>query len=174
MTLYNCRRASTEGDYRITKFTDGLDVEASYLTSVIECDCPAGFRHSCRHRDMLKDYFLSDTARIDSSWMLDYDVIGRGGRASIAWRQYVGPLGIEAPAEDDGQGCEVEQIEGLDEEEPDHSVAMSQDSESGYVPFTDPNPVAVGSAPATVAPDAPSPTREPEASGAKPFFRPLT
>ena len=51
MSLYNLRTA--DGSYRITKFTNDLDVEASYLVSPTECECPAGHRPSCRHRQML-------------------------------------------------------------------------------------------------------------------------
>ncbi len=48
--LYSLR---TDGDqYRITKFVDG-NPEGSYLTSETECECPAGHRHTCRHRQML-------------------------------------------------------------------------------------------------------------------------
>lgn len=51
MTLYNLK---TDGDhYRITKFTNDLEVESSYLCSEAECECPAGHRPSCRHRQML-------------------------------------------------------------------------------------------------------------------------
>ena len=48
--LYNLH---TDGDqYRVTKFIDG-NVEASYLVSHGECQCPVGPRPSCRHRQML-------------------------------------------------------------------------------------------------------------------------
>jgi hypothetical protein len=48
--LYNCKH---DGDqYRITKFIDG-NPEASYLCTTVECECPAGSRPSCRHRQML-------------------------------------------------------------------------------------------------------------------------
>lgn len=51
MTLYNLR---TDGDqWRITKFDNDLNVESSYLLSEAECECPAGHRPSCRHRQML-------------------------------------------------------------------------------------------------------------------------
>lgn len=51
MTLYNCK---TDGDnWRITKFTNDLEVESSYLCSDAECECPAGHRPACRHRTML-------------------------------------------------------------------------------------------------------------------------
>ena len=49
-TLYNLH---TDGDqYRITKFVDG-NPESSYLLSHQECQCPAGHRATCRHRQML-------------------------------------------------------------------------------------------------------------------------
>lgn len=51
MSLYNLR--TSDGSYRITKFSNDLDVEASYLVSLTECECPAGHRPSCRHRQML-------------------------------------------------------------------------------------------------------------------------
>lgn len=66
--LYNCH---TDGDqHRITKFNDG-EVEASYLCSETECQCPAGHRPTCRHRMMLP-MFLHRGA-VDSWWFLDWD-----------------------------------------------------------------------------------------------------
>ena len=48
---YNCKPS---GDlYRITKFDTDANPEGSYLTDGIECDCPAGVRPTCRHRQML-------------------------------------------------------------------------------------------------------------------------
>jgi len=61
MTLYNCK---IDGDhYRITKFTDDLDVESSYLTSLTECECPAGVRDTCRHRQMLPRFINKSATR---------------------------------------------------------------------------------------------------------------
>lgn len=72
MTLYNCRH---DGDqYRISKFDDSLNVESSYLCTVAECECPAGVRPMCRHREMLPR-FISRQA-VGTGWMFDYD---RGG-----------------------------------------------------------------------------------------------
>jgi hypothetical protein len=65
MTLYNLRSALD--DYRITKFTADLDVESSYLMAdagngSFACECPAGTRPTCRHRQMLHDLLpLLDT-----------------------------------------------------------------------------------------------------------------
>lgn len=51
MALYNLR--TSDGEYRITKFTADLEVESSYITSLDTCECPAGVRPTCRHRQML-------------------------------------------------------------------------------------------------------------------------
>ena len=69
MTLYNLK---TDGDqYRITKFTNDLDVESSYLLSFSECECPAGSRPSCRHRNMLKDMLAYGITNTDMFY--DYE-----------------------------------------------------------------------------------------------------
>lgn len=71
-TVYNCK---TDGDqYRITKFDDDLEVESSYLLTMAECECPAGNRPSCRHRQMLPKFMQRHA--IDTEWFLDFD---RGG-----------------------------------------------------------------------------------------------
>lgn len=67
--LYNCK---IDGDhYRITKFSPDLEVESSYLTSEAECDCPAGHRHTCRHRQMLPRFIDKSATR--GQWFLDFD-----------------------------------------------------------------------------------------------------
>lgn len=75
--LYSCRHDSDQ--YRITKWSTDLEVEASYLTTLAECDCPAGSRDTCRHRQMLPR-FISRSA-VDSDWFYDHD---RGGWVQIA------------------------------------------------------------------------------------------
>jgi hypothetical protein len=75
--LYNCR---SDGDqFRITKFDHNLNVESSYLCTEHECECPAGHRPRCRHREMLP-LFIKRKA-IGSGWWLDYD---RGGWVQMA------------------------------------------------------------------------------------------
>lgn len=50
MTLYN---AKSEGhSLRVTKFDFDLNPESSYLTTAENCECPAGVRSTCRHRQM--------------------------------------------------------------------------------------------------------------------------
>lgn len=77
-TLYNCRHSSDQ--YRITKFDHNFDVESSYLCTATECECPAGHRHTCRHREMLPKFLQRD--HVGDEWFFDYD---RGG-----WVQGVG------------------------------------------------------------------------------------
>jgi len=69
MSLYNAKQTS-EG-IRITKFTDDLDVESSYITSRDVCDCPAGHRDTCRHRQMYPEFAANE--RINTPWFLDWD-----------------------------------------------------------------------------------------------------
>lgn len=69
MSLYNCK---IDGDqYRITKFTNDLEVEASYLTNGRECDCPAGHRPACRHRIMLSRFIAKDATA--GQWFHAYE-----------------------------------------------------------------------------------------------------
>ena len=77
MSLYNAKRI--EDAYRITKFTDDLEVEvgkdgkeSSYITSRSTCDCPAGVRDTCRHRQMLPSFIHHE--RINTSWFFDWDL----------------------------------------------------------------------------------------------------
>lgn len=70
-TLYNCKH--TGDQYRITKFVDG-EPEGSYLVTLENCDCPAGERNTCRHRQMLPRFI--DRGAVNTGWMWDHD---RGG-----------------------------------------------------------------------------------------------
>jgi hypothetical protein len=70
--LYSCRH---DGDqYRITKLDEDLNVESSYLCTFEECDCPAGVRPTCRHREMLPKFVARKA--VGTGWFFDYD---RGG-----------------------------------------------------------------------------------------------
>lgn len=69
MSLYNCK---SDGDqYRISKFTNDLDVEASYLTDGSNCDCPAGHRPVCRHRIMLSRLIAKNATA--GQWFHNYE-----------------------------------------------------------------------------------------------------
>jgi hypothetical protein len=68
ITLYNLH---TDGSgHRITKFVDG-EVESSYLTSHEACECPAGHRASCRHRQMLPQLLAEGIANTHWFWNFD-------------------------------------------------------------------------------------------------------
>ncbi len=68
-TLYNCH---TDGDqYRITKFDSLGNVESTYLCTTEECECPAGVRLSCRHRQMLPIFI--DNNKVNSFFFYDFD-----------------------------------------------------------------------------------------------------
>lgn len=69
MSLYTAKKAN--GGYRISKVTDDLEFESSYITTEDSCECPAGHRPSCRHREMLPDFLAR--GRVGTAWMLDYD-----------------------------------------------------------------------------------------------------
>jgi len=69
MALYNCM--SSPKGFRITKFDDLGAVESSYLCSEEACECPAGTRHTCRHRTMLP--IFKERGIIDSVWFYDHD-----------------------------------------------------------------------------------------------------
>ncbi len=76
--LYNCH---TDGDqYRITKFDSLGNVESSYLCTIDECECPAGFRPSCRHRHMLPRFIAKGA--VNSFYFYDYDRQGWGTNES--------------------------------------------------------------------------------------------
>lgn len=72
VTLYNCRKAGDQ--FRVTKFDDGMNVESSYLCTETKCECPAGVRPSCRHREMLPKFIQRQ--HIGDEWFFDFD---RGG-----------------------------------------------------------------------------------------------
>lgn len=60
--------------YRITKFVDG-EVESSYHVDRSACECPAGVRPTCRHRQMLPQMLNADIA--NTHWFYDHDHGGR-------------------------------------------------------------------------------------------------
>lgn len=70
--LYSIR---TDGDqWRITKFVDG-EPEGSYLVSTEACECPAGHRHTCRHRQMLPQMLAHKL--YDTHWFFCFDTGGQ-------------------------------------------------------------------------------------------------
>lgn len=71
-SLYNCKHSGDQ--YKITKFDSDFNVEASYLCDLVACECPAGHRPTCRHRQMLPKFIAREA--VGTLWFLDFD---RGG-----------------------------------------------------------------------------------------------
>lgn len=71
-SLYNCKHSGDQ--YRVTKFTSDFEVEASYICDLHSCECPAGHRPTCRHRQMLPKFIARDY--VGSNFFFDFD---RGG-----------------------------------------------------------------------------------------------
>jgi hypothetical protein len=97
MAIYNLKSALD--DYRITKFDRDLNVEASYLIIAnegrVECECPAGERPTCRHRQMLPHLLPI----VDTSWFWDFE------RAVV-----VDANGIPKPYVDEANQISAEEI----------------------------------------------------------------
>jgi hypothetical protein len=88
MSLY--RMHTTDDGMRITKLDDDLNPKSSYLTSSDACQCPAGHRDTCRHRQMLP--LFSSTNRINTKWLYDYDtrkwyILGKVLEEQPSWRR---------------------------------------------------------------------------------------
>lgn len=85
--LYNCRHSGDQ--YRITKFDEDMNVESSYLCTEAECECPAGQRPTCRHRQMIPRFI--QRKHIGDEWFFDYD---RGGWVQMGpeWISEMPPL----------------------------------------------------------------------------------
>jgi hypothetical protein len=67
--IYNCHHDGL--DYRITKFEDG-NPTSSYLCSAEACECPAGVRPTCRHRQMLPEMIAANI--VNTHLFMHWDV----------------------------------------------------------------------------------------------------
>jgi len=122
--LYNCHHSGDQ--YRITKFDEDMNPQGSYLTTLDECNCPAGVRPTCRHRQMLPKFLARN--HVGDEWFFDFD---RGGWVQLGeeWKQQEGFAieGLETdPAQEDQvfgtgpaitQGALEPQLTGLQEEQ---------------------------------------------------------
>lgn len=74
VSLYNIRTLPG-GSYRVAKFDEDIDVLAVYVVTkpgrYYNCNCRAGQRPSCRHREMVIG-FLKYNA-VDTGLLYDYD-----------------------------------------------------------------------------------------------------
>lgn len=145
--LYSCRH---DGDqYRMTKWDDDFNIESSYLCTIDECECPAGSRPICRHREMLPLFLRRwETHRTDdnSSWYYDYD---RGGwvlmHAEINFEPH-GPEATTADFDSANGGSNPPAVAN------DPVMALADDDLvecSSVVERGNHNPVVAGSIPAT-------------------------
>lgn len=84
MSLYNCRHSGDQ--YRITKFDSDMNPQGSYLCDTDNCECPAGVRPSCRHRQMLPKFIAR--GHVGDEWFFDFD---RGGWVQMGdeWVQQI-------------------------------------------------------------------------------------
>lgn len=73
-TLYSLRThiaPDRDDQYFITKFVDG-EVESAYICTPAECECPAGHRPSCRHRQMLPEMLARGLVNTHFFWDFDH------------------------------------------------------------------------------------------------------
>jgi hypothetical protein len=70
-TLYSLRTDPL--GWRTTKFDDG-EPKGSYIVTERECECFAGLRPSCRHRQMLPQMLAHGIA--NTHWFMDWDRSG--------------------------------------------------------------------------------------------------
>lgn len=92
-SLYTCKsNISHEGQtfYRITKLDPDDNVESTYTCTFDTCECPAGKRPTCRHREMLPRFVARGA--INTGWRYDFD---RGG-----WVDYRTEEELARPLED--------------------------------------------------------------------------
>lgn len=93
--------------YRISKFTDG-ELESSYQTTFTDCDCPAGVRPSCRHRQMLPQMIAADIVNTQFFWNFD---LGRAVDFSGTLKSNIDAMNELAVEDEDAVG-EAQHVEG--------------------------------------------------------------
>jgi hypothetical protein len=113
MSLYNCKPEGS--NYRVSKFSNDLDVEASYLTSNDGCDCPAGHRNICRHRIMLPRFIAKNATA--GQWFHNYEA-----------NQWI----RAAEDEPDTLGDLASAASEVDDPEPDYSIVSKGDALREY------------------------------------------
>jgi hypothetical protein len=67
MSLYNMKENGN--GYQITKFDEDLNPENTYHVGSKSCDCKAGGRPTCRHRQMLP--LFQAIGRVNTGWFYD-------------------------------------------------------------------------------------------------------
>lgn len=69
MSLYNIKENGS--GYKITKFDEELNPLGHYSVSPRECECRAGHRPICRHRQMLP--LFQALGRVNTGWFLEFE-----------------------------------------------------------------------------------------------------
>lgn len=170
-SLYHLRSGKV-GVYRITKLDEDYSVESTYLVSATTCDCPAGPRPTCRHRQMLP-FFLAKP-HIDDGWMLDWATrqwrkpLCEDGRVSPLEGDTLAPISEMQAAWEAGNGpfhyvSEAELINRLvtiDDASPmpDHAWGEAYQNKEGDHGSPPPSLSAQGSPASQPAPEAPRPS----------------
>lgn len=95
MALYNLKSTGTVL-YSITKFDQDLNPEATYSVARTACDCPAGARATCRHRQMLPTLL----ERVDTAWFYNFE--------TKSWEDPTGEAKADADQAKPLCGCGVE------------------------------------------------------------------
>jgi hypothetical protein len=68
--LYNLK--SIKDKFLMTKFSDDLELQASYILSDGDCNCPSGIHgRYCRHKRIRK--LFVDQGKVNSEWFYNYD-----------------------------------------------------------------------------------------------------
>jgi hypothetical protein len=129
LTLYSIRThidAAGASGYYITKFVDG-EVESAYRTSREACECPAGVRPTCRHRQMLPH--MLNAGIVNTHWFLTWpeaqvvdfqgtlrrnleDLLGREDAAESAEE-----TDLSDPVPTDADGYEIPEGDGNEEQD---------------------------------------------------------
>jgi hypothetical protein len=69
MSLYNVKENGH--GYEITKFDEDLNPEGHYTVALRTCECKAGGRPTCRHREMLP--LFQGTGRVNTGWFYEFE-----------------------------------------------------------------------------------------------------
>lgn len=146
MILYNCKRSTDRDEtYILTKFDDDMNIESSYNTSLTECECPAGSRNTCRHRQMLPQFLAYGYEDTENFFCYD----------DQTWHQ---PF-----TESDNEELEASTDRRSADEAHRHAISLDGAFESGAIKIVEAE--ASGSRPSAsvgeVEPVVPSPTTTP-------------
>lgn len=117
-SLYNCKHSGDQ--YRISKFDSDFNLEASYLCDLVTCECPAGHRPSCRHRQMLPKFIQRNY--VGTEYFFDFD---RGGWVQ-GWKEASDPYKMETNPNDEAVSAGAAHL-SQPSQEPSLTIASDAD-----------------------------------------------